>query len=64
MPQVERLVAFARQMLFGSSFDYTRIGAPPGAGETTIGYGLNQLPPPLRELLWGEWRRWRGVCGA
>jgi hypothetical protein len=64
MMQVEWLVALTRQILFGSTLDQSGIGTTSGAGEDARRDGLKQFPPPLRELLWGEGRRFGGVCGA
>jgi hypothetical protein len=62
--QVEPLVAFARQKLLGSPFDQARVGEPFGIGEEPGDRGVKKVLPPLRELLWGEGRRWWGACGA
>lgn len=62
--QIEWLVAFAGQMLLGSSLDQARIGSSFGTRMGSCGHRLNQLPPPLLELLWGEGRRWQEACGA
>ena len=61
---VERFVALAGAILLGSSFDQAGVGSSSGARTGACGDGVNQLLPPLRELLWGEGRRWWGVCGA